>query len=174
MLMSKAEYAKHRGVSRQTVYAWIEKGEVVLDGTKIDVAATERQHQAPEKAEADPAADRWAHRTLEMTWLAFWSAVQAQDEKVPTPANDEEVRQRVLDAVDELNWDVEFLEDGGVWLDDGDGEHHFVQYDFRKNAELAISLLRREVCYVVGECPDEIDDWSPAGIKALAKWARPS
>ncbi|ORJ65052.1 DNA-binding protein, partial [Escherichia coli] len=30
MLMSKAEYAKHKGVSRQTVYDWIDKGEVVM------------------------------------------------------------------------------------------------------------------------------------------------
>ncbi|STK43680.1 Uncharacterised protein [Escherichia coli] len=34
MLMSKAEYAKHKGVSRQTVYDWIEKGEVVMSGKK--------------------------------------------------------------------------------------------------------------------------------------------
>ena len=39
MLMSKAEYAKHKGVSRQTVYDWIEKGEVVMSGKKIDVDA---------------------------------------------------------------------------------------------------------------------------------------
>nr|HCM5757256.1 hypothetical protein [Klebsiella quasipneumoniae] len=45
MLMSKAEYARHRGVSRQTVYDWVVKGEVVLSGTKIDVDATERQQQ---------------------------------------------------------------------------------------------------------------------------------
>ncbi len=34
MLMSKAEYAKHKGVSRQTVYDWIDKGEVVMSGKK--------------------------------------------------------------------------------------------------------------------------------------------
>lgn len=45
MLMSKAEYARHRGVSRQTVYDWVAKGEVVVSGTKIDVKATERQQQ---------------------------------------------------------------------------------------------------------------------------------
>lgn len=47
MLMSKADYAKHRGVSRQTVYSWIERGEVVMSGNKIDVAATEHQQQVP-------------------------------------------------------------------------------------------------------------------------------
>lgn len=35
MLMSKAEYAKYKGVSRQTVYDWIEKGEVVMSGKKL-------------------------------------------------------------------------------------------------------------------------------------------
>jgi predicted site-specific integrase-resolvase len=34
MLMSKAEYARHRGVSRQTVYDWIKKGELVMVGSK--------------------------------------------------------------------------------------------------------------------------------------------
>jgi predicted site-specific integrase-resolvase len=41
MLMSKAEYARHRGVSRQTVYDWIKKGELVMVGSKIDVEASE-------------------------------------------------------------------------------------------------------------------------------------
>lgn len=35
MLMSKAEYAKYKGVSRQTVYDWIEKGEVIMSGKKL-------------------------------------------------------------------------------------------------------------------------------------------
>lgn len=179
MLMSKAEYAKHRGVSRQTVYAWVDKGEVVLDGTKIDVAATERKHQAPEKAVEASTADRWAHRTLEMTWPEFWAAVKAGDGKVPAPANNEEVRQRVLAAVDEIYWDVEFLEDGGVWLDAGDSEHFFTQYDFRENAQLATEMIRREICYTasgiqLGEVEGEVTNWSPAGVRALAKWAKPS
>jgi transposase len=36
MLMSKAEYTKHRGVSRQTVYSWIERGEVVRYGFDLN------------------------------------------------------------------------------------------------------------------------------------------
>lgn len=47
MLMSKAEYAKHKGVSRQTVYDWIDKGEVVMSGKKIDVEATEQRNSPP-------------------------------------------------------------------------------------------------------------------------------
>lgn len=49
MLMSKAEYARHRGVSRQTVYDWVAKGEVVLSGNKIDVEATARSLQKEQK-----------------------------------------------------------------------------------------------------------------------------
>lgn len=48
MLMSKAEYAKHRGVSHQTVYDWIERGEVVMSWNKIDVSATEQRQHIPE------------------------------------------------------------------------------------------------------------------------------
>lgn len=47
MLMSKAEYAKYKGVSRQTVYDWLEKGEVVMSGKKIDVEATEQRNSPP-------------------------------------------------------------------------------------------------------------------------------
>ncbi len=80
--------------------------------------------------------------------------------------------QRVRDAASELNWEIDFLDDGGVWLDDGDAEHYFQQYDFLQNAELAISLLRREVCYVAAMHPDDVDYWSEAGMSALAERAR--
>lgn len=111
-----------------------------------------------------------------MTWPEFWDAVKAQDGKAPAPANDEEVRQRVLAAVDEINWLVEFLDDGGVWLDTGDSEHFFTQYSFTQNAQLVIEMIRRDVCYTasgiqLGIIEGEVTDWSPAGIKALAKWA---
>jgi transposase len=55
MLMSKSEYARHRGVSRQTVYDWVAKGEVVLSGNKIDVEATERNMQNEQKNRIYPA-----------------------------------------------------------------------------------------------------------------------
>jgi hypothetical protein len=37
MLMTKAAHSRHTGVSRQTVYDRIKKGELVLVGRKIDV-----------------------------------------------------------------------------------------------------------------------------------------
>lgn len=167
MLMSKAQYARHRGVSRQTVYGWIAKGEVVVVEGKIDVEETKCLQESPTSV-----AERYPGRTLELTWAALWEAVRAKDGAVSAPADDAEIEQRVIDAAGELNWGVEFLEDGGVYLDDGDGEHYFQKYDFRQNAELAIALLRNEVCCVSTFCPDDIDDWSEAGIAALAEWAR--
>ncbi len=58
MLMSKAEYAKHKGVSRQTVYDWIEKGEVVMSGKKIDVEATEQRNSPPAQGK-DTVSEMW-------------------------------------------------------------------------------------------------------------------
>ena len=43
MLMTKAAYARHKGVSRQTVYDWIARGELVLVGGNIDASATDQK-----------------------------------------------------------------------------------------------------------------------------------
>lgn len=59
MLMSKSEYARHRGVSRQTVYDWVAKGEVVLSGNKIDVEATERNMQNEQKDQGEHTPANW-------------------------------------------------------------------------------------------------------------------
>lgn len=166
MLMSKSAYAKHRGVSRQTVYDWIAKGKIVMSGSKIDVEATERLNGNV----ADTG--QWEHRTLEMTWGEFWNAVQARDGKAPPPSTDEEIRQYLESAADELGWSVEFLEDGGVYLDDGDAEHYVIRYDFTGNAEIAIQLMRHELRSSASKHPDEPDNWSPAGLKALSTWLR--
>ncbi|ARF48195.1 hypothetical protein [Pantoea stewartii] len=170
MLMSKAEYARYRGVSRQTVYDWVAKGAVVLSGSKIDVTATESQKNYPVPGGSE--IKTWPHRTLEMTWGEFWSAVKANDGKIPAPASDDEIKQRVLDAADELNCEVQFLEDGGIWIGDGEAEHYFNVYGLRENAENAITMLRHEVCYAAEACGDDLDDWSEAGIRALSEWAK--
>lgn len=99
MLMSKAAYAKHCGVSRQTVYDWIAKGEVVMSGSKIDVEATERQQQNVDGTQSEnTTVDRWPHRTLEMTWAAVWASIKANDGKSPAPATDADVELRVRSA----------------------------------------------------------------------------
>jgi hypothetical protein len=46
MLMTKAAYARHKGVSRQTVYNQIKKRACAV-GAKIDVSATEQKQQTP-------------------------------------------------------------------------------------------------------------------------------
>lgn len=173
MLMSKTAYAKHCGVSRQTVYDWIAKGEIIMAGTKIDVEATERQRQGGGNPEPESITTGWwENKTLEMTWGEFWKAVLSKDGSIPPPATDEEIQQRVRIAADELNWPVEFLEDEGIYMDDGDGEHYFQQYSLTQNAQLAIGLLRREVCYVAAQCPNDVADWSQEGLEALSEWAK--
>ncbi|WP_337065154.1 hypothetical protein [Rouxiella badensis] len=170
MLMSKAAYAKHFGVSRQTVYDWIAKGEVVMSGTKIDVVATEEKRQENNPTMATPS--QWDNRTIEMTWGDFWKAVKAKDGQTPPPENDDEIQQRLSEAAGELGWEVDFLEGGGIYLDSGDTEHYCQRYGLRENAELAIALLRRDVCYTAAECPDALDNWSEEGIIALSEWAK--
>ncbi|WP_199637826.1 hypothetical protein JEM67_22595 [Serratia sp. PAMC26656] len=173
MLMSKSEYARHRGVSRQTIYDWIAKGDVVMSGSKIDVEATERQQQNVDEATSEnTTVDPWPHRTLEMTWSNFWEAVKASDGKSPAPKTDEEIQKRVADAADELGVEVSFLDDGGICLEDCDAEYYFEKYDLRQNAELAVMALRRELLYTSTLFPDEVSDWSPAGLEALSTWAK--
>ena len=169
MLMSKAEYAKHKGVSRQTVYDWIEKGEVIMSGKKIDVEATERRNSPPAQ-EKNTVSELWPERTLEMTWSEFWKAVKARDGKVPAPVTEDDIQQCVRDAARELGWEVHFLDDGAICLEDDDGQHYFEQYDLRGNAWQVIRMLRCEACYVAGAYPDELDVWSEAGLNALAEW----
>ena len=168
MLMSKAEYARHRGVSRQTVYDWIKKGELVMVGSKIDLEASEAG-KSGNRQETDK---KWPNRTLEMTWGECWAAIKAADRKAPAPCNDDEIKQRVQCASDELGWSVEFLEDGGIYMSDGDTEYYVTQYELLQNADIAIDLLRRDICYAASESPDDEADWSKEGIAALAEWAR--
>lgn len=42
MLMTKAAYTRRKGVSRQIVYDWIAKGELVLVGGKMDASGTQQ------------------------------------------------------------------------------------------------------------------------------------
>ena len=166
MLMSKSEYARHRGVSRQTVYDWVAKGEVVLLGNKIDVEATERNMLNEPKAPGENTLC-----ALEMTYGQFWAAVKALDGKAPMPSSDEEIKQRVQLAAGELGWDVEFLEGNGIFMCDGDTEFYLTQYDqLIQNADVAIGLIRRDLCYAACDCPDDEDEWSKEGLAALAEW----
>ncbi|ELD0488125.1 hypothetical protein QUQ58_004745 [Escherichia coli] len=107
---------------------------------------------------------------IEMTWGEFWLEVKARDGKISEPETENEIRQRILDAASELFWDVFFIGNRGIKLNDGEGEYIFRQYSFRENAWLAINMLRREVCYIAHECPDALDEWSEVGINSLTEW----
>ena len=50
-LMTKAAYARHRGVGKSAVSNYIKRGQIVLVGTKVDVAKSD----AKLDAEVDPA-----------------------------------------------------------------------------------------------------------------------
>ncbi|HHC3153253.1 hypothetical protein [Klebsiella pneumoniae] len=166
MLMSKSEYARHRGVSRQTVYDWVAKGEVVLSGNKIDVEATERNVQNEQKDQREH-----APRKLEMTWGQFWSAVKSLDGKASEPRSDEEIKRRVQLAAGELGWQVEFLDDGGIYMSDSETQFYLTQYDqLIQNADVAIGLIRRDLCYAACYHPDDEEEWSKEGLAALAEW----
>jgi hypothetical protein len=169
MLMSKSAYAKHRGVSRQTVYDWVAKGVVVMSGNKIDAAATESRIKESVKAEPSGMA---GERAFEMSWAELWEMIKANDNTEPFPEDEGHIIERVRAAVNELYWDVEFMDGGGIWLDDGDAEYFFTQYDLKENALLAITAMRREICYTLdkirsGELIDDVSLWSSAGLKAL-------
>jgi hypothetical protein len=58
------------------------------------------------------------------------------------------------------------------FMSDGDTEYYVTQYELLQNADIAIDLLRRDICYAASESPDDEADWSKEGIAALAEWAR--
>ncbi len=83
------------------------------------------------------------------------------------------LHQRVLDAADELNCEVQFLEDGGIWIKVmAKLSITSMCIAYGENAENAITMLRHEVCYAAEVCRDDLDDWSEAGIRALSEWAK--
>ena len=84
MLLSKSAYARHMGVSRQTVYGWIARGEIVLSGDKVDVEAT----QAKQNSAGAGAGD---HHNA-MTWAQAAAWVWGHDGGKELPADINAVR----------------------------------------------------------------------------------
>jgi hypothetical protein len=62
-----------------------------------------------------------------------------------------------------LGYDVEFLEEGGIFLDTQDAEFYFQRYDLKENAEQLLLTLRRELFYTATEYPDEMPIGVPKG-----------
>lgn len=97
-LMSKAAYAKHCGVSRQTIYDRIERGEVVMSGNKVDVAATEKK--LPPQCTSGRSTPLASDDTdeISLTWVEIAENIRLLD-GMAEPANSlDELVQRVYDA----------------------------------------------------------------------------
>ena len=41
-----------------------------------------------------------------------------------------------------------------------------------QNADVAIGLIRRDLCYAACDCPDDEDEWSKEGLAALQNGKR--
>ena len=84
------------GVSRQTVYGWIARGEIVISGDKVDVDASQAKQNS---------AGAGGHQT-EMTWAQAAAWVWEHDGGKELPA-DIDAGQRIEAAAAELGFDVQ-------------------------------------------------------------------
>ena len=100
MLLSKSAYARHMGVSRQTVYGWIARREIVISRDKVDVDASQAKQNS---------AGAGGHQT-EMTWAQAASWVWDHDGAKELPA-DIDAGQRIEKAAAELGFDVQHESD---------------------------------------------------------------
>lgn len=155
MLLSKSAYARHMGVSRQTVYGWIARGEIVISGDKVDVDASQAKQNSAGVGE---------HQT-EMTWAQAAAWVWGHDGGKELPA-DIDAGQRIEAAAAELGFEVQH-EPGEqllILFRQDEETHSFYGKD---HAAGALRFLRSELAYVATMYPDTQDDWSETGLKAL-------
>lgn len=129
MLMTKAAYARHKGVSRQTVYDRIARGELVLVGGKIDVSASEQKTAgfvAPaawrddsKRVNISPKAtlfsqdDDYSEEILKIIPVSVDEAavmVLAMDDVYPPAVTYDELQARIFDAVDALGLEIKTLD----------------------------------------------------------------
>ncbi|WP_237713143.1 DNA-binding protein [Serratia sp. M24T3] len=161
--MSKTEYARHCGVSRQTVYDWVKKGDLVLSGQKVDLEATEAKRIKTSYE------SRWPHRKLDMTWGQALKWIQEHDGKTHAAQNIQARIDRITAAADELGYDVDSIgyneeETTIAYFRAGEERHEFYEND---SIDCAIDRLRYEIFYSAGLCPEEENYWSEAGLTAL-------
>lgn len=155
MLLSKSTYARHMGVSRQTVYGWIVRGEIVISGDKVDVDASQAIQNSAGAGE---------HET-EMTWAqaAAWVWVHVGGKKLPA---DIDAGQRIEAAATELGFDVQHEpEEQQLILFRPDEETHSFYGKYR--AAGVLLFLRSELAYVATMHPDTPDEWSKTGLMVL-------
>ncbi|MBV8043452.1 hypothetical protein, partial [Pluralibacter sp.] len=131
MLMTKAAYARHKGVSHQTVYDWIARGELVLVGRKIDVNASSQKTiggiTAPPSWDID--SDKKVNISPKATMISphddfsqerhqpFYAdaekaaaMVLTLDDAYPPAADYEALQERILDAADMLELEIRTLD----------------------------------------------------------------
>ncbi|EQB9880032.1 hypothetical protein ACY0KE_001612 [Klebsiella pneumoniae] len=99
MLLSKSAYARHMGVSRQTVYGWIARGEIVISGDKVDVEASQAKQNS-----AGAGAGAGEHHNA-MTWAQAAAWVWGHDGGKELPA-DINAGQRIEAAAAELGFEL--------------------------------------------------------------------
>lgn len=155
MLLSKSAYARHMGVSRQTVYGWIARGEIVISGDKVDVEASQAKQNSAGAGE---------HQT-EMTWAQAAAWVWGHDGGKELPA-DIDADQRIEAAAAELGFDVQHepAEQLLILFRLDEETHSFYGKD---RAAGALRFLRSELAYVATMHPDTLDDWNKTGLMSL-------
>ncbi|VEA69350.1 Uncharacterised protein [Serratia plymuthica] len=194
MLMSKAAYAKHCGVSRQTIYDRIARGELVLVGSKIDVEASKQRlkshpavhpwHDPDKKVNISPRAALYSidEDLSDIKSQAFAVSVQQAadmvltlDDIYPPAETEEELRARVLDAADSLGLEVRTVDiDGdeehiiGIELYDAEQDKTVVRFDSYLFELEALTFLRWLV--VTKRLEDtELENVTKAGLAALSE-----
>ena len=161
MLLSKSAYARHMGVSRQTVYGWIARGEIVISGDKVDVEASQAKQNG---AGAGAGAGAGEHHNA-LTWAQAAAWVWKHDGGKELPA-DIDAAQRIDAAASELGFDVQHEpEEELLILFRLDEETH--SFYGKDHMAGGLRFLRSELAYVAAMHPDTQDDWSDTGLKAL-------
>lgn len=171
MLMSKAGYARYRNVSRQTVYDWVAKGEVVMSGSKIDVEATEQ------KQHSNGHSERKDYLVLSASQVIEW--IHTNQDKFPAAQSEAEAKQLLEVAAQLISYDIDYLcdEDGEevvrLYHEPDDCEHYFHGFHQLGNAidfiqDFILADCLRMVLRGKGDHIDpEWDRWSVKGLKAL-------
>ncbi|HFI2180919.1 hypothetical protein QU819_14965 [Enterobacter roggenkampii] len=171
MLLTKTAYAHHCGVSRQTVYGWVAKGEVVMSGNKIDVEATKQMQHGNEHSE------RKYYLVLSASQVIKW--IHTNQDKFLAAQSQEEAKQLQEAATQLISYDIEYLcdEDGEEVVrlhhEPGDCEHYFHGFHQLGNAIAFIQdfiladCLRMKLRGKGDHIDPERDRWSVKGLKAL-------
>ena len=143
------------GVSRQTVYGWIARGEIVISGDKVDVDASQAKRNS---------AGAGDHQN-EMTWTQAAAWVWEHDGRKELPANMDD-GQRIEAAAPKLGFDVQHEPDEQLLiLFRPDEETH--SYYGKDRVAGALRFLRSELAYVATMNPDIPDAWNKSGLMAL-------